>query len=36
MAVGRIEFAVSFPIEIPLHVANWKQKSDLRTYADDA
>ncbi len=34
--VGLIEFALSLQIQIALHVANWKQKSDLRTYVDDA
>ena len=32
--VGRIEFAVSFQIEVALPVSNRKQKSDLRTDAN--
>ncbi len=34
--VGRIEFAVSFQVEIALHVSDREQESDLRTDADDA
>src|ERR1700676_1815435 len=34
--VGRIEFAVSFQIQVSLHLSDRKQKSNLRAYADDA